>query len=224
MDTTSGIGVLLEMASRLLDVAEPGMLSARPGGDEFMLAIPGKVDIGDVRAVVERIISAFERPVIVDPWQFSMSVSIGVARYPEDAGNRSALFQMADMAMYHAKSQDASRYAFYSGWFSEGIHRRHQLEMALRKADFDKEFSLVYQPQFAAASRKLVGMEALLRWESPELGAVSPGEFIPVAEASGLILRIGQWVTQARARTHCRLEPPVEPVPAHGHQFLPQAV
>ncbi len=190
----TGDRVLCELAARIEALARPGMLTARIGGDEFAVAVPGLAGEDDIRSMAERLVNAIQEPIDVSPWRFLVSVSLGIARCPEDAETRPELMTMAEMAMYHAKKQDAQRFSFYSNWFREGMRRRHEIEMALRRADFEQEFTLHYQPQFLSRKRSLVGMEALLRWQSPALGAVSPAEFIPVAEDTGLIIQIGQWV------------------------------
>ncbi len=195
-----GDRILRCLGNRLEVLMDPGMLLARLGGDEFVVCVPGPLAHEEAVRLTEQLLAAFQEPMDLDPWQFNLSVSIGIACFPQDGADTNTLMKNADLAMYHAKAQGTVRYAFYSAWLSEGMRRRHDLEIALRKADFDKEFTLHYQPQFVARNRTLIGMEALLRWKSLDLGNVSPAEFIPVAEESGMILSIGDWVAEQALR------------------------
>jgi EAL domain-containing protein (putative c-di-GMP-specific phosphodiesterase class I) len=130
-----------------------------------------------------------------------VGLSIGVAVWPSDAKSRSNLMRHADIAMYIAKDRRINGVSFFDSSLNAIIERGHQIDMALKKADIAKEFSVVYQPQISVEGRRVVGMEALVRWKSPELGVVPPDEFIPVAEENGIILPLSDWiVSRAFAR------------------------
>ncbi|MCH4887571.1 EAL domain-containing protein [Acidaminobacter sp. JC074] len=169
----------------------------RIGGDEFALIIPG--DSAKVMTGVSQLIKELlDKTIVIGKYSFQVEASLGFARYPKDAGTASDLVKSADIAMYHAKNEASDvNHVFYTSRLVEGLERRNHIEMLLSKADFENDFELYYQPQFDAKSEKITGMEALIRWNHIEEGFISPGEFIPIAEETGLILQIHDFVYKA---------------------------
>lgn len=167
----------------------------RIGGDEFAILI-NTTDYDTLIHLAESIIDALKEPIIIDNFQFSLGISLGISRYPDDAKTVEELIRYADLAMYHAKeaTSSQSKYLFYTSHLIEHIERRNNIELLLRNADYDQQFSINYQPQFDIHSKNLIGMEALMRWEHPIYGYISPAEFIPIAEEIGLIIEISNWV------------------------------
>jgi EAL domain-containing protein (putative c-di-GMP-specific phosphodiesterase class I) len=147
--------------------------------------------------VAERIQASFDQPFELEGRQIYSGASIGIALYPEDGKDVASLLQCADMAMYHAKGLGRQTYHFYSREMNRLVHRKVALENGLRQALERQEFHLVFQPQRDLLSGSLSGLEALIRWESAEFGQVPPESFIPLAESSGLIFPIGEWVLRA---------------------------
>lgn len=189
-----GDKVLKAISARLKKTGCSQCEIARIGGDEFgLLFNSDKTE--DIESICERIVGVMEFPFMVDEFRFHVGISIGVARYPKDAVDIEQLLQYADIAMYHAKAQDQeNRYTLYSSHFIEKIERRNHIELLLRKANVEKDFELYYQPKTNLATGEIYGMEALIRWHHKTEGFISPGEFIPIAEETGMILKLSKWV------------------------------
>ncbi|MEW6613729.1 MAG: EAL domain-containing protein, partial [Pseudomonadota bacterium] len=167
---------------------------ARLGGDEFALIQTQVAHVDDATTLAQQLIDAFSRPFLLDGQEIHTSISIGITIYPFDDSDPDHLLKNADMAMYRAKREGRSQYHFYTADMNTQTQTRMTLEKDLRRALTRREFLLNYQPQVDLRSGRIMGMEALLRWQKPGRGMVSPAEFIPVAEDSGLILPIGEWV------------------------------
>ena len=167
---------------------------SRLGGDEFVILLPDMRDRFTAGAVAHRILKLLERPFKAQGQDVFVTVSIGIATYPEDGETAEALIRNADTAMYHAKQQGKAAYQYYSEEMNAASVERLTLESGLRRALEDGQLELHYQPQIDVVSGRIVGAEALLRWRHPERGYVPPGTFIPIAEDSGAILPIGEWV------------------------------
>src|SRR5690606_33224765 len=174
-------------------------LLGRVGGDEFTVALIGVEEERAAATVARSLVRELSAPYKIDGRDVQVSASIGISLYPRDGANPEALLKSADAAMYRVK--EAGKNSFYFSTVKARTHlgRRLELERQLRKALQENELEVVYQPQVSLADNQLMAFEALLRWHSPELGIVSPGEFIPVAEEAGLISPIGHWMLREAA-------------------------
>lgn len=189
-----GDRLLRIVAERLLDCVRSSDTVARLGGDEFTLVLLDIAGPEAVAAVADNILKKLVQPYMLAGREFFIGVSIGISIYPNDAENIELLLSNADTAMYKVKQSGRKNYQFYtSDMGDEGLFRL-ELENSLRKAIKQGELELYYQPQIDCVNRQIVSMEALIRWQHPEQGFIAPDKFIPLAEESGLILEIGEWV------------------------------
>jgi diguanylate cyclase (GGDEF)-like protein/PAS domain S-box-containing protein len=194
-----GDELLVAVAQRIKCVVREVDTVARLGGDEFSVILHNLSDAQDAAIVAGKILEALQQAIHVGPHQLQASPSIGIAMFPENGDDESSLLRRADLAMYRAKSEGGNNYRFFEQ-DDEGESDRLTLETAFRAALTRDELYLVYQPQMAADSTEMVGVEALMRWRHPEFGEVSPNVFIPIAEWTGAITEIGRWLI----RTACR--------------------
>ena len=196
--------VLRSVAERLCGATREVDTVARLGGDEFVLLLPQHGNGEPGAAILQRIQDAVAQPLQLGEYEFFLSCCMGVAVYPDDGQNADTLIKHADIAMYRAKEQGRGHWQFYASGMNSGTLEQLGLESELRHALERGQFHLEYQPQLDLASGAVVGMEALLRWQHPQLGRVPPASFIGLAEEMGLIIPIGDWVlrtacAQARA-------------------------
>ena len=188
-----GDALLGEVARRLQGTLRELDTVARLGGDEFAVLLPG-ADAAGAELVASKLLERLAEPCMVQGHELSMTMSIGIATYPSDGDDYEILSRNADTAMYRAKHEGKATWRLFAAGMQQRSARQLQLESALRRALERNELLLHYQPQLDAAGEHLVGVEALLRWRHPEFGMVSPAEFIPLAETSGQIVAIGEWV------------------------------
>jgi diguanylate cyclase (GGDEF)-like protein len=195
-----GDQVLLSVAGRLQTGVRASDTVCRYAGDEFTVLLRHVSSAHDVGRIAEKLLQLMQAPLtLIDGAELHLTASIGIAFYPEDGLNAEELLRRADAAMYGAKNMGRNRFQVYKNDGDESQRQRMTLESKLRVAEKNKELRAFYQPKVDTVSEDIVGMEALIRWEHPELGLISPGFFIPLAEETGLIVSMGEWVL----RTSC---------------------
>lgn len=185
--------LLIDLAKRLTDGLRDGDTVSRMGGDEFVLLLP-ETDVNGAAQVAQKILTSIANPFHLENHELSVTASLGIALYPSDGSDIETLSKNADVAMYRAKKEGRNAYSFFTPEMQINSQRNLDLTNALHTALERNEFHLVYQPQLSAQDATVIGAEALIRWEHPQFGFISPVEFIPIAEDNGMILPIGEWV------------------------------
>ncbi|WP_176452090.1 bifunctional diguanylate cyclase/phosphodiesterase [Rhodoferax sp. TH121] len=197
---SAGDEFLKQVALRLRDAVRQADIVCRQGGDEFLIGVTDISDTQGIAQVATQVLQQMQAPFHLRGLEILATCSIGIAVYPKDGATFEALLRHADLAMYQAKESGRNAYRFFDEEINTSIRENLHLISSLRQALAQNELVLHYQPVFDLRDNRLVGAEALVRWQNPKLGLVSPGLFIPAAEKSGLIVDIGQWVLQDACR------------------------
>ncbi|EPL10025.1 phosphodiesterase DibA [Pseudomonas sp. CF161] len=198
-----GDQLLKAVSARLLDMFGPGITLARLGGDEFAVLAESCPQPGQAAALAQRIIDGLKEPFELADHQLFINASIGISLFPSDALSAEQLLRNADSALFKAKSTGRDGYALYTEELTAHAQQRVEIAFELRRALEQQELRVYYQPVHDLKSSRLIGVEALVRWEHPQRGLVSPAEFIPIAERTGLISEIDAWVMQQACRQMC---------------------
>src|SRR5581483_11279643 len=196
--------LLKEVAERLKRSAREQDTVARLGGDEFIVVLGAIKNVGDVAVTAERIVGALAAPITIQRHSLTVTCSLGITIFPDHGSDAETLVKNADAAMYSAKDHGRNNFQFFTEHMNLAVMERLTLENSLRLALTNNELRLLYQPQVEIATGRITGVEALLRWQHSDLGLVLPAKFISIAENSGLIIPIGEWVLKtacAQART-----------------------
>jgi diguanylate cyclase (GGDEF)-like protein/PAS domain S-box-containing protein len=222
-----GDELLREVAARLEDCVRKDDTLARLGGDEFVVALHGVRNASDAAQVAQKVLKRLHQPYVLPSRTLSSSCSVGIAIFPHDGEDIATLMKNADTAMYHAKDRGRNNYQFFSADMTAKALERLTVEHDLRRAIDRREFTLHFQPQVDLPSGEVVGAEVLLRWQHPERGLIAPHRFISVAEETGLIAPLGEWVLEAACRQarawHTAGYPPIKvAINLSAGQFLRQ--
>jgi predicted signal transduction protein with EAL and GGDEF domain len=199
-----GDKVLKAMAERLRSIADEFGFAARLGGDEFTVVVAHVSTLSEVREAGERLVHAFHTPLTVEGRDLSLSISVGASVFPDHGSSAETLLQTADAALFRAKALGRSQLNMYSPDLLEAASAKFAVEQGLRAALEKGEFELVFQPEFNVESREIELVEALIRWRQPDGRLASPGEFLSVAEESGLIMEMSDWVLRAAVEAAAR--------------------
>ncbi len=195
-----GDKVIIEISKRIAENIRDSDTLARWGGDEFLIILPELNSISESEKVAEKILGKLSKPIIMERKEFVITVSIGIAGFPNDGDNVNSLLSHADAAMYDAKNSGKNTYKLFNKVLNDSAERHMILENHLRHAIDREEFSLHYQPMYDLSSNKIVGCEALLRWNNDLLGHIEPDKFIHLAEKNGQIISIGEWVFETACK------------------------
>ena len=195
-----GDELLQQVALRLKDCLRRGDTLARQGGDEFTIVLPELRDREDAKAIADKFLECLQKPFDLDGHQVHISASIGIAIYPGDGESIDELLRHADIAMYQVKALGKNGHSFYHNSMLDVSHQKIALEQSLRKALEQNELEMYYQPQIDVITGRIVGAEGLMRWNHPQRGLLTAGEFLPFAEENGLMLPISDWMIGALCR------------------------
>lgn len=191
-----GDALLRTQAERLCELVQPEDTVAHFGGDKFIILLESAQSLKDIPKFAEVVLEKLTEPFSHDEHELFCTAGVGISMYPDDGADVSSLLQSAERAMYNAKSSGPSAYQFYTADMNTSALKRLSMEAGLRRAIKREEFQLYYQPQVALTTGSIMGMEALLRWKHPQWGMVSPVDFMPLLEETGLIVSVGQWVLE----------------------------
>lgn len=201
-----GDGLLKAVSQKLNSMIRENDVVARIGGDEFIIVLNDFSDAGTLEQVISKILDTFHREWIVQNHFLRLSTSIGVAIYPDDSKEINELMKFADIAMYKAKSEGRDQFSFFTATLNAQVHEEVNIAHDMHRALEDREFVLYYQPKIHILSGKIIGAEALIRWNHYEKGLIYPNNFITIAENTGFILKLGTWIIEETAEMISRLE------------------